>query len=380
MAVRRLTTVVVWPLSGKPSKPWEDLPETDAFVRTSRRVSEAFREALEQERVCARDKTIELFLDGETAPAQLIVRVVEHGVTDGAESGTITVSTGFHTLDPYTRAFYVADVLHAAARRLGEVHHWDLAGIDRAMDRVRENDYEFDWTSEALPASDGSVAVRLRARLHDDGFGRIRFAFTHSGDLDPYLVTDEVVLGTKRGDFRRLARSVLWEGDWRISARLGRRAIEVDATAGSMTLFRAASEPRPNVAAADPAVPLPRVLVEDPPPISFTIGGGPMNKIPHEYSDELDRLFGLIATELDWLEWWLRAGIPVIELEYWLEAKNVRTRVRVEGDVLQATIVRPRTTIDRGNDGVTLARVDVLSLLADIRLHTGLDDHPPLPL
>jgi hypothetical protein len=378
--VRRLTTVVVWPTVGKASKPWEDLPETDAFVRTARRVSEAFRASLELEQIAARHKTIELFLDGDTDEGRIVLRVVEHGVTDGAESGTVTVSRGFHTLDPYLRAFYVADVLQAAARRLGEVHGWDIAAIDRSMERVRENDYQFFWASDPVPAPDGLVAVRLHARLDDDGFGRIRFAFSRAGEHTPFLETDDLVLGTKRGDFRKLARSLLWEGTAAVSGRLGRRAVEVDAATGAVTLSRPPIEPRPNVVGADAAVPLPRVTVEDPPPISFTIGGGPMNKVPREYSDELDRLFGHIATELDWVEWWLRAGIPVIELEYWFEAKRVSTKVRVEGEVLQATIARPRTTIDRGNDGIALARGDVLSLLADIRLHTGLDDHPPLPL
>lgn len=377
--MRRLTTVVVWPTRGRASKPWEDLPETDSFVRTARRVSEAFRAALELERIDARDTTIELFPDGETVDGHIVVRVVEHGVTDGAESGTVTVSTGFHTLDPYLRAFYVADVLQAAARRLGEVHGWDLAAIDRAMDHVRENDYEFTWLSDWVPNGANDVAVRLRARLDDDGFGRLRFEFMRTGERGPFLESYEIAMGTRRGDFRRIARTMVWDGATTVSARLRSRSIDVDTATGAVTLEREPLSPRPNLTPMDESVPLPSVIVEDAPPISFTIGGGPMNKVPREYSDELDRLFGHIATELVWLEWWMRAGIPVIELEYWFEAKRVRTRVRVEGEVLQATIARPRTTIERGEVGIALAREDVLSLLADIRLHTGLDDHPPLP-
>jgi hypothetical protein len=377
--VARLTRVWIWPDTGKPHKPWDEEPELDSFLRTSRRVAEAFRTELEREQIDVRDRRIELYLDAELGEATIRVRVDEYGVTEGTESGSVTLSRGFHTLDPYTRAFYVADVLHAATRRLGEIHDWDLEAIDRAMDRVRAADYSAEWTSGWRPSASGEIAARLHAEFADDGFARVSIQIADAGHAEPRITSVAVPIGTRRRDLVRLFRRVGWDGDFAVSTRLRKRVLTLDALTGELG-DSAPIAPRPNDEPIDRDLPLPHLVVEAAPPIAFTIGGGPMNKVPEPYSDELDRLFGILATELEWVAWWMQAGIPLIELEYDFEPKTYSTTVSISGDILNATIARPRKSIPADLDGVDLARADVATLLDEVRLRTGLVAHPRLPV
>jgi len=376
--VATLSKVWVWPGTGKPHKPWDDEPENDAFLKTSRRVSEAFRRELDRRGVQARDKEIEIVL-GAVGDDQIAVQAIERGVEDGPETAEISVSRNFHRLDPYTRAFFVADALQAITRRLGEVHGWDLARIDEAMDAVRLNDYAYVFESDWLPNAEGSHSARLVARLLDDGWGRVRFEIsptTGSG----IVTTAEVVAGNERSDFRRMAKSLSWSGSSTLVAKGLGRGFAVATDTGDIRSLVAPRVPLVNSATVDNAMPLPRIRVDDPPPISFSMGGGPVNKVPKKYVGELDEIFAHLCFAPEWVEWWLGLGVADVELEYDFEGKKQKSRVRLTADRITCTIVRPAKSVAHGLLGKAMAHADVAVLLDAVQAATGRTSHPPLPM
>lgn len=375
----RLTKVWIWPAEGKATKPWDEEPEIDSFLKTSRRVSEAFRQALERHNIRARDSEIEIMLD-DVGDADIVVQAVERGVERGPESATITVSRGFHRLDEYTRAFYVADALHAIATRLGTVHGWHLAAIDSAMDAVRVEDYSFEWVGPWKANAEGTAKVRVRARLLDDGFGRVRFEFERADAATPAISTIELVSGTTRGDFKRISKSVAWSGESTITARGLGRGFAASADSGEVRTLSPAKQPLANFAEPDFALPLPRIVVQDPPPISFTIGGGPVNKVPKKYVAQLDDLFSHLCDDEGWVAWWLQFGVAEVELEYDFDVKEAGTKISVTEDRLTATVLRPAKSVAKGLEGIAMARSDVMAMLDALRAHTGRETHPPLPM
>ena len=376
----RLTKVWIWPAEGKTTKPWDESPEIDSFLKTSRRVSEAFRQALERHNIRTRDPEIEIMLDDEVGDRDIVVQAIERGVDRGPESATITVSRDFHRLDEYTRAFFVADALHAIATRLGTVHGWHLAAINSAMDAVRVEDYAFEWVGPWKPNADKTMRVRVRARLLDDGFGRVRLEFAGADDTTPVSSTGEVVAGTTRGDFKRISKSVAWSGGNAVTARGLGRGFAASADSGQMRSLSPVKQPLANFAEPDPALPLPRIVVADAPPISFTIGGGPVNKVPKKYVAQLDDLFAHLCDDEGWVAWWLQFGVADVELEYDFDSKVISSRITVAGERMTCSVLRPAKSVAKGLDGIAMARADVMALLDAVRVHTGRDSHPPLPM
>jgi hypothetical protein len=388
----RLTKVWVWPAEGKPGKPWDDEPENDSFLRTSRRVSEAFRRELERFDVRARDSEIEITL-GVVGETDLVVQAVERGVEAGPESAEITVPRDFHRLDPYTRAFFVADSFQAITTRLGDVHGWDVSVIDAAMDAVRLDDYGFTWQSDWKTNPDGTRSVRLCARLFDDGFGRVRLEFasgastgsaTETGSptelTETTITTSEVVAGTGRGDFKRIAKSLDWSGASTVTAKGLGRGFAASAETGEIRTLSVPKRPRANDAHVDNSIPLPVVRVDDPPPLAFSMGGGPINKVPKKYINEVDAIFAHLCFDPEWVEWWLQLGVAEVELEYDFDAKAVKSKVKLTADRITCTIVRPAKTVAKGLLGKAMAQADVAVLLDSVREKTGKQSQPPLPM
>jgi hypothetical protein len=375
----RLSKVWVWPASGKAHKPWDEIPENDSFLKTSRRVSEAFRRELEKRGIRTRDGEIEITL-GEVDESEIAVQAVERGVLDGPETAEISVSRDFHHLDPYTRAFFVADALHAVTTRLGLVHGWDLTAIDAAMDAVRENDYAYSYTSDWKSNDDSTRRVRLRARLLDDGFGRVRFEFVGSEPTSIAVVTAEVVAGTSRRDFVRMAKSLAWSGTTTMIAKGLGRGFAASAESGEIRSLDIPLRPLANSAEVNNRMPLPHIRVDDPPPISFTMGGGPINKVPKKYIAELDMIFAHLCFDPEWVEWWLGLGVADVELEYDFEVKNTKTKVSLSPDRITCTIARPASSVGRGLLGKAMAHADVAVLLDVVHAKTGRTSHPAIPM
>ncbi|MDM4761936.1 hypothetical protein QT381_02815 [Galbitalea sp. SE-J8] len=371
----RLTRVWVWPDRGAPHKRWDDAPENDAFLRTSRRVSEAFRVALEREGVRAEGRDIELDLDPEPAGDEIVVHPDVRPSNRGAETASVLLPRGFHLLEEPLRAFYVADVLELAARAIGEHRGWDTAGLGRAMDVVRAADYAYTWVGEWHDGL-GGLRTRLEVDLPDDGLGRARLTVASvAGEV--LARSEPFVVGSSRSAFRTLDRSVRWTDEGTIALRAKRVRVEVEVATGRVRDLRGARAPlAPATPVPDGA--LPRIRVEDVDAITFTIGGGPLERVPKRYLRALEELVGHLVTDPDWVAWWRATGAAEVHLTYDFDTRQTRPDLEIGDGLLSATVLRERSEIARGEDGERMALDDVSAVLALVRLTTGVGEHPPL--
>ena len=104
-------------------------------------------------------------------------------------------------------------------------------------------------------------------------------------------------------------------------------------------------------------------------------GGGPMNGVPKAYTEELDRLLTVVASD-GWASWWSRSPVKLVEVFYWFDAAKPGVRVRV-GAKVTAAIDRPVATISGANP-IELARADVDALTRRLTTRLNLSNPPKL--
>jgi len=183
----------------------------------------------------------------ETTDSDAIhISVIEEQFGEGGEVGHIDVPNGFEFLSADRRASLVLEAVHGVVRRLGELRGWDLRAIDRARDGVIAGGYRYSWTGPWKSSPNRKKRVRLRAELPDDGCGRLHFEFALRGEDEPYLVAD-VIAGSQRRSFARVAKSIKWASDDEITA-YGQMvwAIEINAVTGAVRVDTPWKKPRSN--------------------------------------------------------------------------------------------------------------------------------------
>lgn len=149
--VAALNYVWFWPDNGRRDKPWPhsyggvDYSAEDAFLRTSRRVTERYSEALAENRLetrSSRSSSLDMGVnqyrsDDETVSVRL-------GLTRPGENGVgVDIPANVATLAAQDRARLVLDVVDLAMRTIGDVLDWPLDVLDRAHQHTLDHGLGF---------------------------------------------------------------------------------------------------------------------------------------------------------------------------------------------------------------------------------------------
>ncbi len=265
-----LRRVHVWPLSGPPTCLWgrsDDgpTPEENSFLRTSRRVCEAFSVALAEEAIATRHASwieIEVYEVGAEGHLDYAAgaRLWAGDLRGKRDYGFLDIPRGFHEWSGALRADLVLRAVHAVVYHLGEVRGWDLAAIDRARDAVVVGGYLFTWTSPWKSSPDGKDRVRIQVRLLDDGFGRLSFMVAAVGSELPRLVSAEIVAGCNSSSYESSAQSLRWEPPSVVTvsgSATGR--VRMDTVTGLLEVIDPPEYPLPNDGEGPDPFPGPRI-------------------------------------------------------------------------------------------------------------------------
>lgn len=115
----------------------------------------------------------------------------------------------------------------------------------------------------------------------------------------------------------------------------------------------------------------------DSPPQITVIGGGPMNDVLESYIAMLEALLKAFQSPSG-QQWWLAAGVKVLEVSYSFETEATRVRTWRGRNTLKIVIERPITSLTDSEHPELLAREDVEALVGAVRRRTGLGPHPDL--
>lgn len=179
LRVAKLGYLWFWPDAGQFGQPWSDNPEQDAFVRTSRRVTERYSEPLGELDFNARRWSQKLSvwpvadLVGEKVGDRVVVHV--HHLPRREQVAHAFVPTAIIDLAPQQRARVVLEVVDAAMQSIGGRLGWPAEALTQARLRALDHHLEFEMkgTWNQNPTLDRRV--RLVARIADDGWSDMCF-------------------------------------------------------------------------------------------------------------------------------------------------------------------------------------------------------------
>jgi hypothetical protein len=183
----KLGYVWFWPDAGHRGEPWAESAAEDAFLRTSRRVTERYSEALDGLGLQALrwSQKISVSSAGEFSE-KLSSRVVVdlHHLPRREHVARAYVPPEVVEMTPQSRARLVLEVVDAAVQCIGARRGWPAPALEHVLQHALDHDLEFEmkgpWTLN--PTHDRRI--RPVARIADDGWSDLSFevADEASGD------------------------------------------------------------------------------------------------------------------------------------------------------------------------------------------------------
>lgn len=377
----RFREVEFRPLTGPKLGPWTEEPETDAWVKSARRVSELYGEALDTVGVVGPVGSIRFM----TCPADDDSDAVRVDVLldrpEGWESGAVWVPPGVAGLSPAERGRLVLDVLHGAVTELAPHRGWPVEALAEVRDYVLGRGLRFEWASSWRANQERSRQARAFFRLEDDGYGRVVIEVRDRRTEELLARSEDALAFCTLAGFKRAARTLTWVGTGvelvPYIDGLGRRdgILRLDPSRGVRPLRRLDAEAEATVAEALLLTITGARAIPDGPSIRI-VGGGPTHEVPDDYLSELDRC--LDAIQRDYLDWW--SGADRQQLEIWYEFGHGAERpvTRRAKQKLIARIRRNPETIRRAHDRGQLARDDAHELMEIVGDKMGLGPQPGL--
>jgi hypothetical protein len=376
--VARFREIEFWPRTGHSDRHWTGEPVTDAWVKSARRVSESYGEALRTADLVGPVGSLRFMTWPSEQGADGVRVEVPLDRPEGWESGLVWVPHRIVDLSPAARGRLVADVVHAALRELAPHRGWPVDVIDAVHQRVLDGGPTFSWASPWKASPSRKLQARAFFRLADDGYGRVVLEIRERQTERLLARSDEEVAYSTPAGFERAAATLTWSGDavgLVASVDLvgeARGELHLDAAEGVRPL-RALDVGDP----ADDRMPALTVTgtwaIPEEPSIRV-IGGGPTNGVPDAYLDELSR--ALETVERDCLAWWAPADRRQLEIWYVFEPGDEQPTTRRTKDKLIARIHRDSRTMRAAEDPAALARADVRALLEAVGSKMGLGAPP----
>lgn len=383
-----LKDIHFWPPTGREDQPWtndDEDPRCDAFLRTARRVCERYSEAIRGLELPQRCSSIRFFVDVEDRSDVL----VEIGVDPSDDFGRATIPTAALEFDSARRAALILAIIDGGLKRLATSRGWDPNRLDEARRAVVDHDFGFAWDGPWKSSRDRRLRGRLRFVLEDDGFGT---AYVELEDLTQGVTLRSVGVrsfSTVEG-FWRSAKTFRW---------VAPTAVEAEPFVG---LFHQSNGARTwhlhEMEVVDSATGWPPPSAVDVSAVSglaiTVVGNGRtaadqphriyggwfsfVNGVPEIYLQTFELLLGQIDEQPDWVEWWARSPVPLLEINGVSHSAREGLAVRVYDGHVNATLRRPLATILDGPAGAAQARGDVLRLLERVGTRLDLGPLPPL--
>lgn len=168
----KLQYVWFWPNGGPEDGLWGpgSTPAEDAFVRTSRRVTERYSEALAAAGIEARRSAIQMFVSAAEDDASAVV-VESHLHPAGDEVFRAFVPAGVAQMSASDRARLVLEVVDAAMLRLAQERGWPVEACHRARQHAMEHGLSFRTAGPWKSNPSRKRRVRPVVRIKDDGLG-----------------------------------------------------------------------------------------------------------------------------------------------------------------------------------------------------------------
>jgi len=175
-----LNYVWFWPDGGHRDRPWPDsygdvdYAAEDAFLRTSRRVTERYSEALAESPLEARRPSIDMGVnqygsdDGSVSVNLGLSRPGENGVR-------VDIPATVATLGPQDRARLVLDAVDLAMRNIGDALGWPQEVLDRAYQHTLDHGLGFSMAGPWKADRSRRRRARAVARIRDEGWSELCF-------------------------------------------------------------------------------------------------------------------------------------------------------------------------------------------------------------
>ncbi|WP_193614498.1 hypothetical protein [Nocardioides lijunqiniae] len=383
--------VEFWPPSGWEDLPWTEDPATDALVKSARRVSEAYGDALRAERLEGPCSSLRFFSHPhEDDELQLQVGTAAPGEW---ESGIVLVPRVVAALSSKDRGLLVLDLIHQAMVDLAPHRGWSLEAVQRARARVLTQGLEFGWFSPWKASPDRSKSARVVFRVADDGFGRAVIEVRDRASEDLVARSEPVVAYASLVSFRASAKTLRWvDGNVQFIPRpglpYGQDHVSVDPAL--RRIYRGTADRQ---AVAHPTrVPVPAIVrvpygshrVDETPGVDLLLGFGPglvVESLPDVEGEHIgdmverevfDRLESGEAGIKDWLE-----GTPIeIVLEYHRPDQvhdfgAFGTRVRRTAKRVSVGILRDASWFEGKDVATSLARDEVEAVAEQVMAALG---------
>lgn len=184
----KLGYIWFWPDAGHVGEPWADNAAEDAFVRTSRRVTERYSEALP-----ALD--LEALRWSQKLRAWPAEELVEEKVTDRVVVAVHHLPRREHVahafvppqmieMAPQARARLVLEVVDSAMRCIGARRGWPAPALEQVRQHALSHDLEFEMKGPWTLNPDRDRRVRLVARIADDGWSDLSFEVAYDSSTE----------------------------------------------------------------------------------------------------------------------------------------------------------------------------------------------------
>lgn len=382
-----LSSIDFWPATGFVGTAWREEPELDAWVKTSRRVCEAYSAALADRGLKASESNLRLGAratdsndEDASSSDELVVTVF---AKPGVEGANIEVPSVVADLPPLVRARLVLDVVDLVLRQLAPVRSWPLAAVDALRQEVLDTGLGFWWMGREVSSPDRRRSARTHFSVSDDGFGRVRVQIREKSSETLVGASAPLLAYSTIEGFRRTAKSLHWDDRDHLSLvhfsdvfGFDQRSITIDIGRDLQPVPAVHAQIHPH--RHQPATVTPRVVLAPPPQPCIRGGsGGPMNDVPPLYQAATQWMFGHIPPALT--AWWAKTGLLELSVFYDFWGSKPSARLYRRGDNLEATLRRPMPDPATTADPIGTAYQDVLTVLAAVRRRFKLPPHPQLP-
>lgn len=211
-----LNYVSFWPDGGHRDKPWPDhyggvdCSAEDAFLRTSRRVTERYSEALAENPLQAPRLSIDMGVsqyrsDGPDVSVNLsLSRPGENGVR-------VDIPATVATLAAQDRARLVLDAVDLAMRTIGDALGWPQDVLDRAHQHTLDHGLGFSMAGPWKTDRSRKRRARPVARICDEGWSELCFEIVDAR-TDKHLGYTSTVVSALNSlpGFKRFASEFRW--------------------------------------------------------------------------------------------------------------------------------------------------------------------------
>lgn len=209
-----LDYVWFWPASGRRDEPWPhsygvDYSAEDAFLRTSRRVTERYSEVLAASPLDGRRPSIDMGVN-QYGPDDETVSV--HMSSPSGENGVrVDIPPTVATLAAQDRARLVLDVVDLTMRTIGDFLGWPQDVLDRARQHTIDHGLSFSMAGPWKTDRSRKRRARPVARISDDGWSELCFEIVDARD-DTHLGYTSTVVSALNAlpVFKRDAREFRW--------------------------------------------------------------------------------------------------------------------------------------------------------------------------